>query len=304
MSKQFINEVSRMKDLFGYKRGVVISEQDNQLQKIDDDYLNTKPTGNPDENHGLRQCNTSYNGPCNSIWDGYIKNYVGEDLWVKKFGKVPDLVGDKDNKPKTEQPEQPTSTQRTNYLSPLELKQNVGNKTGVQAFQDWLDTTHSGWHPKYQTLNGNVPKGYGKFGPNTNTAWIKYKKEYLEKNPNLAADVKTIPLTPTTAQSATAQSATAQSATAQPETPQLANATPKNPNLSLAASTTPENYYNTLYGKGLIQGEPSEDGENRIRYRGPELSAEQQELLTKAMDGKGYEFARKGNDKRLVYKRK
>ena len=27
MSKQFINEVSRMKDLFGYKRGVVISEQ-------------------------------------------------------------------------------------------------------------------------------------------------------------------------------------------------------------------------------------------------------------------------------------
>ena len=48
MSKQFINELNRMKDLFGYKRGRVISEQDNQLQKIDDDYLNTKPTGNPD----------------------------------------------------------------------------------------------------------------------------------------------------------------------------------------------------------------------------------------------------------------
>ena len=109
----------------------------------------------------------------------------------------------------------------------------------------------------------------------------------------MVADVKTLPLTPQVAQPG-------QDTTQPAAAPPLANATPKNPNLSLAASTTPENYYNTLNSKGLIQGE----GDGRVRYKGPELSAEQQELLTKAMDGKGYEFARKGNDKRLVYKRK
>jgi hypothetical protein len=38
MSKQFINEVSRMKDLFGYKKGQVISEQDFKPFNPNDSY--------------------------------------------------------------------------------------------------------------------------------------------------------------------------------------------------------------------------------------------------------------------------
>jgi len=222
MSRQFINEVNRMKDLFGYKRGVVISEQVN--------------------------------------------------------------------------------TQRTNYLSPLELKQNVGNKTGVQAFQDWLDLNHKGWHSKYQTLDGNVPKGYGKFGPNTNTAWITYKKEYLEKNPNLATDAKTIPLTSTTGQTAqsgqttvqsgqTAQSGQTTVQSGQTEQPapgqQLINLTPK------ANLNTPENFYKTLYDKGLF----TSVGGGRIKYKGPDLTPEQLQLLNKAFQGMGYGEAKDKGDK-------
>jgi hypothetical protein len=303
MNKNLITELSRMKDLLVYKKGRVISEQDNQLQKMDDDYLNSKPTGTPDENHGLRQCNTNYNGPCNIIWDGYIKNYVGEDLWVKKFGKVPDLVGDKDNKPKTKQYEQPATTQRTNYLRPTELIQNVGNKTGVQAFQDWLDEKYSGWHPKYKTLSGDALKGYGKFGPNTSAAWAKYKTEYLKQNPNLSQEAKKI--TSTTQVDATKQTpqADATQKTAQPEASltsgkRLASTNAPSP----IQNKTPEEYYQELYDKKLITGDP--EGQGRLRYRGPELNFDQQNLLTAAMDKMGYEFLRKGNDKRLVYRKK
>jgi len=66
------------------------------------------------------------------------------------------------------------------------------------------------------------------------------------------------------------------------------------------ANVDPNDYYKTLYNAGLIQGE----GGNRVRYRGPELSKDQQDKLTQAMTNLGYEFYRKGNDKRLVYRKK
>ena len=54
MSKQFINEVNRMKDLFGYKKGQVISEQLTTKQKeasaagwgpVTDEYAKTLKVG-------------------------------------------------------------------------------------------------------------------------------------------------------------------------------------------------------------------------------------------------------------------
>ena len=56
-------------------------------------------TQTPDKEHGLRQCNSNYNGPCNVIWDGYIHNYVQQPLWEQKFKtSVPDIIDGKDNK--------------------------------------------------------------------------------------------------------------------------------------------------------------------------------------------------------------
>jgi hypothetical protein len=61
---------------------------------------------------------------------------------------------------------------------PSELK----DIDGVKKFQDWLDINHPGWHMKYGTLNKNLLRGYGKYGPNTTRAWNNqsYKDEYLK----------------------------------------------------------------------------------------------------------------------------
>ena len=61
---------------------------------------------------------------------------------------------------------------------PAELKD-------VKDFHDWLDKTHPGWHDKYNTLDQNVSKGYGKFGPRTTKAWARYKNDYLKKTPTV-----------------------------------------------------------------------------------------------------------------------
>jgi hypothetical protein len=314
MSKQFINEVSRMKNLFDYKRGVVISEQVPNKFDPNGYYPSLGIGGGNKSKFTPKQIEAIKAGWPQAISDEFAKN-----LPVDKNGKI---IPKKDepvtksepttksvNKSVTKPVNKQTSTSKDTYMSPIELKQNVGNKTGVQAFQDWLDTTYSGWHKKYQKLNGEVNKGYGKFGLYTNDAWNEHKKEYLNKNPNLAADMKTdstVPPTDVTGQASQTTQTAQQGQTAQPaqtaKAPQLANATPKNVDLSLAASITPEKYYEQLYKTGLIQGEPG--GDNRIRYKGPELNAEQQALLTKAMENMEYEFYRKGNDNRLVYRKK
>jgi len=92
---------------------------DQNLKKSDDDYVNDKTwkddkgipkvfkEGDPEyanfEFHGFRQCHSNYKGSCSSIYDGYIGNYVSQNLWEKKFGiKVPELVMGKDNKDKSD----------------------------------------------------------------------------------------------------------------------------------------------------------------------------------------------------------
>jgi hypothetical protein len=52
----------------------------------------------------------------------------------------------------------------------------------VKEFQTWLDKNHPGWHNKYGTLNDNMGKGWGVFGPNTKKAWNnpEMKKGYLD----------------------------------------------------------------------------------------------------------------------------
>ena len=52
----------------------------------------------------------------------------------------------------------------------------------VKEFQTWLDKNYPGWHNKYGTLNDDMGKGWGVFGPNTKKAWNnpEMKKGYLD----------------------------------------------------------------------------------------------------------------------------
>jgi hypothetical protein len=341
-----------MKDLFGYKRGVVISEQysmgTSSQEKITPNKLPVAasravsaaspaaarveqkadflkfPCINPEWDKikiydadgkvvelvkGAGNDTDKYKNKLSDISFDVNGNYYVRSALTGKFscsnGKIAldgvEMTPAAQTKQtaQTKQPaqtKQVTTTSKDVYLTPTELKQNVGNKTGVQAFQDWLDTNHSGWHSKYQTLGGIVQKGYCKFGPNTNSAWTTYKKEYLEKNPNLVDSANTIPLTqPKT--DATAQPATAQQGQAMKP---LANATPIKTNDLTSTSQKPDEIYNTLWSGGLVQGDP--EGQGRIRIDVKTLNDDQKEKLKQYMPKLGYEYYRtKNRDGRFVF---
>jgi hypothetical protein len=134
MSKNILNEISRMRDLFGYKKGQVISEQsyihedDAMVSPIKPGSIKTamnmpeikaeletnqyladeswKSKTLPEINlHGLRKCNMSGykekgNMECNQIWDEHYGNFYEESVWKQKYGKdVPaEIKGTKDAK--------------------------------------------------------------------------------------------------------------------------------------------------------------------------------------------------------------
>jgi hypothetical protein len=69
------------------------------------------------------------------------------------------------------------------------IPNDLGDRKGVEKFQDWLDTHHSdaqegvgkGWATGYTGGKVDKGKGYGRFGPRTEKAWNKYKTEYLNQ---------------------------------------------------------------------------------------------------------------------------
>lgn len=220
MSKQFINEVSRMKDLFGYKKGVVISEQSyiheddamvspikpgsiktainmpeikaelDASQYLSDESWKSKTL--PDISlHGLRKCNMSGykekgNMECNQIWDDHYGNFYEESVWKQKYGKdVPaEIKGTKDAKGNEMIPNTDrtkTDDTSTSTNNQLDTAEKIG------AFQTWMDKTHPNWaysqkYKKNYNVGGNPKNGFGVLGPNTKKAWDnpKYKEEYLK----------------------------------------------------------------------------------------------------------------------------
>ena len=346
MKKEFINEVSRMKNLFGYKRGVVISEQytmgTSSQEKITP---NSSPaaasspaaSAAPPTAARVAQKADFLKFPCiNPEWDKFkvydadgkvveLVKGVGNDT-DKYKNKLSDISFDVNgnyyvrsvptgkfscssgrialdgvemtpaSNPKTNaQTKNQTNpvnklatTSKDVYVIPPELKQNVGNKTGVQAFQDWLDTNRSGWHSKYQTLGGNASKGYGKFGPNTTSAWKTYKKEYLEKNPNLVTSAETI------------KSKDAVQPVQPSQLEPKIDLTPIKTNDIKPTSQTPDEIYNNLWSGGLVQGDPN--GQGRIRIDVKTLNDDQKEKLKQYMPTLGYEYYRtKNRDGRFVF---
>ena len=153
MKKEIISEISRMKNLFGYKKGVVISEQKvlneagessikpgtittainspevkaelGNSQYLSDESWKSKTL--PDISlHGLRKCNMSGykeqgNMECNQIWDDHYGNFYEESIWKQKYGKdVPaEIKGPRDAKgnemiPNTDRTKTDTTSTSTN----------------------------------------------------------------------------------------------------------------------------------------------------------------------------------------------
>lgn len=221
MSKQFINEVSRMKDLFGYKKGQVISEQVTAKQKeamnagwgpVTDETAKSLPVG-PDGKILPKQVSTPSDEfaafPCLKMFKtekkatgtntqgptkvgvqfkkgtGNLERYSFQSdgtlySYGVEYGKW--SCGTKPNtiiiNGKEVSVENPVSVKPKPIIKiPKELK----DIEGVKKFQDWMDNNHPNW---VKGKNLNKGGGYGKFGPNTNASWKKYKDEYLKGSSN------------------------------------------------------------------------------------------------------------------------
>jgi len=207
-------ELKRMKNLFGHERGVVISEQSKILREAFD--FNKYPCVNPQWKRNKSATGTNVQGPTqvgvefvygegsesltyplgnqtfymkditfaeNGDW--YQGGY-GRGTFACNQGQIV-FYDNNGTQLQLTKPKQKTTTDNTKVETlptvtvrdiPELLKKPVGNKTGIQAFQDWLDQNYSGWIKKYGTLQGKTNRGYGKFGPNTSKAWGLYKEEY------------------------------------------------------------------------------------------------------------------------------
>jgi hypothetical protein len=150
-----IEELSRMKSLFGYERGKVISEQ--EIQEL----------GIGASLGAAAAKNASLMKPGESASD-YYRNPDGT---IKVNDLDPVIVSAKRRPPPI----------------PTELK----DINGVKSFQDWLDENKKGWASGYaNNVLNKLGKGYGRMGPRTSKAWGLFKDEYL--NPQkLVQDITT-----------------------------------------------------------------------------------------------------------------
>jgi len=101
MSKQFINEVSRMKDLFGYKKGQVISEQDFKPFDPNGSYPSLGIGGNQSKLTAKQQ------EAMNAGW-GPVTDAFAQSLPVDSQGKI---IPKQIDNPQSTQKQTPTQNQ-------------------------------------------------------------------------------------------------------------------------------------------------------------------------------------------------
>lgn len=120
------------------------SSSPSSLTESDNQYISdTSWKGQtPDETHGLRQCKSGYNGPCDIIWDGYIHNYMPQNLWEQKFKTfVPDMVNGQDNTDpnKVPPPPPPPPTKEPEPLSTVEETATTPEEKIEKEYQKEVD---------------------------------------------------------------------------------------------------------------------------------------------------------------------
>ena len=312
--------MSRMKSLFGYKRGVVISEQKILLTEDNLDCIK-KTIGNVSLDSGFTvpTISTIIGGFSTIILnDGsFTVQYNSESdsgTWKCKGTKGFVLTGSKivfdsdQNQWVTKSSYKPTNSsqvkQTINWIKePATLdddkntlkKQMTGEK--VKQLQTALELTGKTgqslvtgkfWNLTDARLKQLYPQMYTTEKGVTKTL---FDKIITPLKRSTAPVPKIAPAGTTPAPSGTTPASVTTQVTAAP-------------NIQSVKNVSPEAYYKTLYDAKLIQGEASPEGDNRVRYKGPELNQDQQNLLTQAMNNLGYDFLRKGNDKRLVYRKR
>jgi hypothetical protein len=207
-------ELTRMKNLFGYERGRVISEQQVNTttqpgQLPFPTYQRT--TGSAKEDYpscvqvfgepGTVTKGKSYYILGTGDWKDYYfytnNNYGNLKITDRKpphgsyyckdnvivltplgiTSAEKDVESQKNNTPSASKP----NVKSPDKSKPKQTIQKPKELTDVEAFQDWLDENHPGWATGFKDGKLRKGRGYGTFGPRTSAAWGKYKDEYLNK---------------------------------------------------------------------------------------------------------------------------
>jgi len=214
LDKLVIEELSRMKSLFGYERGKVISEQEfnedvigsyerRDLQQVDPggshlsagdkqaDAQKAKQQADDRQFYINKEFCSQVNGtvPERSVagyytikahpWAETVKTYKVTDAEIKAAQTTCPNVKVSD-------------TQKAKPTAPPSIPSELKDINGVKAFQDWLDANKAGWATGYaNNILNKTGTGYGRMGPRTTKAWGLFKDEYM--NPQkLGSDVPDI----------------------------------------------------------------------------------------------------------------
>jgi len=245
MSNILNEELGRMKSLFSYEKGKVISEQ-----------------GQTDMSFLYGQQNNLVNcAGLNKVVPD-IPNATQQSDFAQKSGLNPNVETNKQffcslqkMSDKLAEIQKVGATTQNKSDTPPQIPTELKNIDGVKKFQDWLDTNKAGWATGYpNNILNKSGKGYGRMGPRTQKAWGLYKTEFLTPT----AEVK--PITP--------QEIATINKVDKPDVSKTAVTAPTNiaaPNVqNLVPVKTPQQYYEQLVSMNLI--DPV--GGNRIVYKG------------------------------------
>lgn len=187
MDKQnILEEINRMKSLFKYQKGKVISEQRrllrenpttnvpsiiNEQDDFDDDP--TPVTAAPATTTGTTATTPVTAAPATTTGTtatttGTTANLTAQQMMNNLKQKATELAAQTKAKG--------TSMSSKPGTTPAELK----DTEGIKKFQQWLDTNKAGWATGYKGGKVGNQKGFGLFGKRTSNAWNQYGQEYLK----------------------------------------------------------------------------------------------------------------------------
>jgi hypothetical protein len=285
MSNILNEELGRMKSLFSYEKGKVISEQERYV---------TPQTASPQTQAQAQQFYSKlYNGIQNNPQT--IVNCAGistnvmdtptqaqQSDFAQKSGLNPNVETNKQffcslqkMSAKLAEIQKVGATTQNKPDAPPQIPTELKNIDGVKKFQDWLDTNKAGWATGYpNNILNKSGKGYGRMGPRTQKAWGLYKTEFLTPT----AEVKPI----------TQQEIATINATDKPVVSKTAVTAPTNitaPNVqNLVPAKTPQEYYEQLVSMKLI--DPV--GGNRIVYKGEPPADNIKKAISDYLTTQGY----------------
>jgi len=303
-------ELGRMKSLFSYQKGKVISEQGipTGFNTYAPPTYAPPASAPPKQNYpasfnpygavlgqqtNLVDC-SKFNNP---VID--VPNAAQQSEFAQKSGLNPNVEANKEffcsfkkMSAKLAEIQKVGTTTQNKPAAPPPIPTELKNIDGVKKFQDWLDTNKAGWATGYpNNILNKSGKGYGRMGPRTQKAWGLYKTEFLTPT----AEVK--PITP--------QEIATINKVDKPDVSKTAVAAPTNitaPNVqNLTPAKTPQQYYEQLVSMNLI--DPV--GGNRIVYKGEPPADNIKKAINDYLTTQGYtqKLEKNKNDGRikLVY---